>query len=156
MAGCICIDYKAVERFFRSCALTIEMQLSIEINWVEYKDSAFLNAVYTVYFWKEGPGSVEINIASARELEDKVEKRTDKYVQTFFKKLHEKGFAEAAQYAEAMHNLKLSSRQAINESFSNVREINAEIIGETEKAIKRAATVKLAAGVGVALSLIHI
>ena len=48
MAGCICIDYKAVERFFRSCALTIEMQLSIEINWVEYKDSAFINAAFDI------------------------------------------------------------------------------------------------------------
>ena len=96
MAGCICIDYKAFERFFRPCALTIKMQLSIEVNWVEYKDSAFLNAVNTVYFWKERPSSVEINIASARELEDKVEKRTNRSVQVFFKKLHEKGFAEAA------------------------------------------------------------
>ena len=151
MTACICLDYKAIERFFRSCALSISMQQSIEIEWVEYKDSAVLNVAYSIFFWKEGPGHVEVNIATAAELENKIERLTNRYVQTFITKIHEAGFFAANEFAQQMYGLKQAARESINNAFTSAREINNEIINVTTTAIKKAAAIKLAAGVGVAL-----
>lgn len=149
--SCLIIEYAAIERFFRSCAVSIAMQQSIEIKWVEYKDSAVLNAAYTIMFWKEGPGWAEVDIKTVSQMETKIEQMTDQYVQGFFRKLHEQGFTAASQYVSNMHKIKLGAQDAINEAFRSTREINSEVNAKITVAIQRAAEVKLGAAVGVAL-----
>lgn len=129
----------------------IAMQRSIRISWVEYRDSAVLNVAYTILFWKEGPGWVEVNVKSVSELDAEIEQLTDQFVQSFLKKLHEDGFQEASRYASRMHALKLDAKEAIDQAFREAQEINNEVIGKTTGTIENLARIKLGAAVGVAV-----
>lgn len=144
-------DFKAVERFFRSCALSIETSKSMRVKWVEYKDSKVLNAIYTVFFWKGGPGHVELDIATAAELQTAINKSTDQYVQAWLGKLYTLGPSEAMNFVETIAQLKVDAQNSIRQLTSEVSQINSDIINQTETAIRDLARVKLAAGVGVAL-----
>jgi hypothetical protein len=151
MKTAIAFDYDTIERYFRACAKMIAMQRSLQVKWVPYKDSAVLNAIYTVFWWKEGPGTVEADMKSVTELEGEIEKLTNNMVQAWLKKLFEHGPGAADDYVKKMGELRLSAYNDIQSIFREVRQINAEIVGDLDSSIKTFAQIKLGATVGVAV-----
>ena len=120
MSHAVVYEYADIEQFFRSCALAICMQRSLEVNWVPYKDSRVLNTLYGMksVLWgavgKEavGPGAVEVTIASRQELADEIEQKTNDFVQTWLKKLHEHGPDAAHAYVDRIGDLRNFARYA--------------------------------------------
>lgn len=151
MKTAIAFDYDTIERYFRACAKMIAMQRSLQVKWVPYKDSAVLNAIYTVFWWKEGPGTVETDMKSVGELEDEIEKLTDNMVQIWLKKLFQHGPGAADDYVKKMGTLRQSAYSDIQSIFREVGQINAQIAGDLDSSIKTFARIKLGATVGVAV-----
>jgi len=98
----VCFDLPAISRFFRSCALTIATQLTTQVQWTTYRDSKVLNAIYTVLFWKEPPGIVEINTATASELDRKTDELHQQFLTAWVRKLATEGPYAAAKYVESI------------------------------------------------------
>ena len=146
----VCFDLPAISRFFRSCALTIATQLTTQVQWTTYRDSKVLNAIYTVLFWKEPPGIVEINTATASELDRKTDELHQQFLTAWVRKLATEGPYAAAKYVESMGRLRESSRQAVQDLFREVGSVNEQVMGETQQAISNLAKIKLGAQLGVA------
>ncbi|MEM7188763.1 MAG: hypothetical protein AAF439_04055 [Pseudomonadota bacterium] len=120
-------------------------------EWVDYKDSTVLNIAYTIFWWKGGPGWVEVRSGDP----EKVQKRTDKYVDDFvrvwFRYVNEGGHEAGENYLKKLGTLRQQAQDRINWTFQQAREINDEVLNKTNDAIRDLAKVKLAATVGVAV-----
>lgn len=151
MKTAIAYDYDTIERYFRACAKMIAMQRSLEVKWVPYKDSAVLNAIYTVFWWKEGPGTVETDMKSVAEMEDEIEKLTNNMVQIWLKKIFDHGPMAADDYVRKMGEVRQNAYSSIQSTLREVGQINREIVGDLDNSIKTFAQIKLGATVGVAV-----
>lgn len=147
----ICYDLPTVSRFFRSVALAVAMQKYMSLEWKDYKDSTVLNVVYSVMFWKGPPGSVEVNTGSRQQIEAETNRLHAHYLMTWVDKVHGGGPGAGNSYTTQMMNVRESARSAIESTFRDAREINAEIARDTQEAIVALARIRLAATVGVAI-----
>lgn len=147
----ICYDFTDVSRFCRSVAMTVAIQQYTRTEWVAYKDSAVLNAVYGAMFWKGPPGSVEVRTADAKVLEEAANQHQQRYLLAWLRKLGELGPKGADDYIAHMTKLRAEVRQDVHDVFREAAEINAQVSGETANAIRNLARIKLGATVGVAL-----
>lgn len=150
MAQAIAYDYADIEQFFRSCALAICLQRSVQVKWVPYKDSKILNAMAWVFRAGE-PGTASVDIATGAELAGDVEKMTCEFVLSWLKILHEQGPDAAHRYVEKIGRLRSVSYQSIEETFNDVIDINRNITRQLSQSLKRCAQIKLGAGIGLAL-----
>lgn len=146
----ICYDLPTISRFFRSCALTIATEQTTSMQWVTYRDSSVLNAIYTVMFWKEPPGLAEVNTGSREAVERKTDELHERYLLAWIGKLALAGPGAAQHYVNEMVLLREQAKQSVQELFRGVSGINADVLGETRQAISYLANIKLGAQVGVA------
>lgn len=147
----MCYDFWAISRFFRSVALAVATQQTTKMEWETYKDSAVLNAVYTVLFWKEPPGTVEVRTATKAELERRTDEMHMEYMHAWIRILYEQGPQGANDYVARMERVRAFARDAVQGIFRDAGAINSEIAGATNDAIRDLARIKLAAQVGVAV-----
>lgn len=147
----ICYDLRAISRFFRSCALSTAIQQTTHLQWVTYRDSKVLNAVYTVLFWKEPPGTAEVTQGTSAEINRLTDQLHERYLLAWVRKLACEGPGSAQHYVAEMTSLRDYSRRATLEVYSDASQINAEVARETKAAIENLARIKLTAQVGVAL-----
>ena len=138
-----CLNFEHMRRVLRSTATAVELQLSIRHQWKEMETGLVLGAAYKVMFWKEPPGTVEVNIASVRELSGRIAKRTDDLTAAFLRNLATGGMQAAVAYANDIERIRANAIAGINEAFDDARRINAEIAGQLQTAGRRAAHVKL-------------
>ncbi len=150
-APLICYDLQAVSRFFRSAALSIAFQRHTSLEWVTYKDSRVLNAVYTVLFWKEPPGTAEVKTGSRAAIERTTDELHQQFLLLWIEKLHQGGPAAGNEYVNRMAQLREQARGAVNDIFRDAAQINSEVAQQTQDAIVALARIKLAATVGVAV-----
>lgn len=147
----ICYDLPAVSRYFRSCALIIATQQSLRIEWETYRDSKIINAIYTVFFWKEPPGMAVVKEGAP----DKVERRTnemhERFLLAWVRKLSEEGPGAAQGYITNIGHLRDMARKDMQDFYRNVSDINSDVIRETQQGITNLARIKLGAQVGVAV-----
>jgi hypothetical protein len=144
-----CYDLPTVGRFFRSVALSIAMQRLTKLRWETYRDSAFINGLYKVVFWMEPPGTAEVKIAEGAPLRELTDELQEKYMTAWLTILFERGPVEGANYVRRMAELRDYSTNAVKELIHEARAINNAVLGETETAIARLATIRLVASVGV-------
>jgi hypothetical protein len=150
-APLICYDLPTVSRFFRSVALAVAFQRHTSTEWVTYKDSTVLNAVYTVLFWKEPPGAVEVKQSSRQSIERATDELHQQFLFAWIEKLYQGGPSAGNEYVERMARLRENAREAVNDLFRDAARINAEVANQTRDAIVALARIRLAATVGVAV-----
>lgn len=147
----ICYDLAAVSRFFRSVAMAIALQRYTTIEWVNYRDSQVLNAVYAVLFWKGAPGTAEIHTADTAVVQRTTDELHLQYLMAWLSRLCSDGPAAANTYVSHMTQLRDSARYFLNELFHDAAQINNEVASQTRDAIVALARIRLAATVGVAV-----
>lgn len=145
-----CYDLHAVSRFVRSCALVIAAQQTMKIEWETYRDSKVINAIYTVFFWKEPPGMAVVKDGSPAEIERRADQMHERWLLTWVRKLAEQGPRAAHEYIGFIGHLRDMARNDMQNLYREVSGINSEVIGETQRGIARLAAIKLGAQVGVA------
>jgi hypothetical protein len=148
--SCVCYDLQAISRFFRSCALVIASQQSLKIEWETYRDSKVINAIYTVFFWKEPPGIAVVREGSPEKVERLTNELHERYLLAWVRKLCEQGPGAAQGYVTVMSQLRDMARKEIQNFYRNASDINNDVIGETQQGINNLAAIKLGAQVGVA------
>lgn len=147
----MCYDLHAISRFFRSCALAMAVQQTTKMQWETYRDSSVLNAVYTVMFWKEPPGQVEVKTGTKTEIDRKTDQYHEEFLLIWLRKLFVEGPIAAHEYVRRMERVRGFARDAVQDIFIDAGSINDEVIGQTSEAISRLAKIKLASQVGVAV-----
>lgn len=147
----ICYDLPTVSRFFRSVALSMAFQRHTSIEWVPYRDSAVLNAIYTVLFWKEGPGNAEIKQGSGAAIMQTTDELHERFLAAWVDKVFQGGPTAGNTYVNLMAGLRDDARQSVANVFREAQQINAAVINQTQDAIVTLARIKLAATVGVAV-----
>jgi len=147
----ICYDLPTVSRYFRSCALVIATQQSLRIEWETYRDSKVLNAIYTVFFWKEPPGMAVVKEGTPEKVERRTNEMHERFLLAWVRKLSEEGPGAAQGYITNMGHLRDMARKDMMEFYRNVSDINNDVIRETQQGITNLARIKLGAQVGVAV-----
>ncbi|WP_332698089.1 hypothetical protein [Bosea sp. (in: a-proteobacteria)] len=143
-------DLPTVSRFFRSCALVIAAQQSLRIEWETYRDSKVLNAIYTVFFWKEPPGMAVVKDGAPEKVERLTNELHERYLLAWVRKLSEEGPGAAQGYVTNMGHLRDMARKDTQNFYRNASNINSDVIRETQDGINNLATIKLGAQIGVA------
>jgi vacuolar-type H+-ATPase subunit H len=120
-------------------------------EWVEYKDSSVLNAIYAALTWKTPPGNVEI-----RQPKEKIDKLTlelhNKYLLAWVHKVHTQGPVAANKYVADMHKVRDDAQKFLSDTYREAHAINQQVVGETAAAIKDLAKIRLGASIGVAVA----
>lgn len=141
---CVAVyDLPSVLRFFGSVAMAHAIEAHTRLIWVDYKDSAVLNTVYKIFFWKGGPGFVEIN-QDWNVIQQRRNELWSRYTLAFLEKAKTSPDA-AASYLETMEKLRDTSLVNVRGLFAEAQKINSEIIGQTTDTIKTLAAVKCGA-----------
>ena len=147
----VCYDLNAIDRFFRSVALSMALDKHSTTVWQTYRDSTVLNTIYAVLFWKEPPGTAEVRVSDRAAIERSADELHHRFLMAWTRKLIEGGPAAANQYAADMATLKETARRNLQETYAGAQEINTAVISETRDAIRSLATIRLGASVGVAV-----
>ncbi len=147
----ICYDLNAVSHFFRSVALAIAFQQHTQQEWVVQQDSSVINALYSMMFWKEPPGVVEIRQSSRARIEATTDQYHERFLLAWVRKLNQMGPVAANAYVNEMLLLRDHARAAVQEIFRDASQINQMVAGELKDAITDLARIKLAGTVGVAV-----
>jgi hypothetical protein len=147
----ICYDLFAVSRFFRSAAVVIALQHHTSVEWVTYRDSTVLNAVYTVLFWKEPPGNAQVKSGRPEAIARTTDEWHLRFLTTWIDKLHQGGPAAGNAYVQHVGQLRAMAHQDLNNLYRDVSQINADVINQTQDAIVTLARIRLTATVGVAV-----
>jgi hypothetical protein len=146
----ICYDLQTVSQFYRSVALSVAMQRHTRTQWVEYRDSSVLNAIYGLMCWKVAPGSVEV-VQSTAKIDATTGELHEQYLNAWLRKLMQQGPMVANHHATQMGRLRDDARGFVQEAIRDATELNREIVGETSAAIKKLALIRLGGTVGVAV-----
>ncbi len=147
----ICYDLETVSRFFRSAAFLIAVQRHTHIEWVTYRDSAVLNAIYAVMFWKEPPGNAQVKEGSREAIQRVTDEQHERFLLAWIEKLHTGGPAAGNAYVNHVAGLRDMVRQDLNNLYREVSKINNDVINQTQDAIVTLARIRLTAAVGVAV-----
>jgi hypothetical protein len=146
----VCYDLPTVSRFIRSCALVIATQHSMKVEWETYRDSKVINAIYTVFFWKEPPGIAVVKDGAPAEIERRTDQMFERFILAWIRKLAEQGPRAGQEYLSFLGHLRDMARNDILNLYREVSGINSDVIRETQQGIQNLARIKLGAQVGVA------
>ena len=147
----VCYDLSAVSQFFRSVALAVAFQQHTQQEWVVQRDNKVINAIYSVMFWMEPPGVVEVRQASKTQIQATTDQLHERFLMTWVRKLHQEGPLAAKLYVTEMLNVRDHAREAFQEMMRDVNQINMMVANQLKEAIKDMAQIKLAGTVGVAV-----
>lgn len=137
------LDLPTTLRFLRSAAVAKAMSDTTSLKWVEYNDSTALNVAYTLLFWKEKPGTVEVQTARREEVDRRATQMTAEFLSTAVKRSFEGG-AQLANYLAAMDRVRTGSLENLQSMFGDAAKINREVAQVTANAIRDLARIKLA------------
>ncbi len=138
-----CFSLERVARFLWSVAHARALDRHTHASWVEYKESTVLNVVYTVLWWKAGPGTVEVS-QNREAIKESTQTLFVQYFDTFIKTLPQ-GVNHVADYLNRMDQVRASALESVQNLFNEAQRINAEVIGQINQAIRDLAAVKLGA-----------
>ncbi len=136
-----CFSLEGVARFLWSVAHARAVDRHTHASWVDYKESTVLNVIYTVMWWKEGPGTVEVS-QNREAIRESTQTFFVQYFDTFIKTIPQ-GVSHVVDYLDRMDQVRASALESVQNLFGETQRINAEIIGQTNQAIRNLAAVKL-------------
>lgn len=142
-ASFMCLDLRRCAFLVWSCARARALQEQTQIEWQPYRGNKALNAIYSVLFWKEGPGTVEI-----RQDQKKIDALTKKYfdhtLDVFLEKSFTLGPAALAHYADSLTSTRAYALESVRQIFREASSINSEVAGEAHRAVETLAKIRLA------------
>ena len=144
-----CYNLKTVSSFFRIAARAVAIDLTTGVDWVTYKDSKVINALYKVCFWKEQPGNAVITQKGPAAIDDVTNEWHDRFLSHWVEKLAWHGPVDAMKYYNAVVSIRDMAIKDVEKTRREVIAINEAAIGETNKFIKELAAAKLAGELGV-------
>lgn len=145
-----CYDLVRVAKFLRSVALAIAIQRNSQMKWVAYRDSMVLNAIYTVLFWKEQPGTFEVE-QNRQVIEADADILFEEYLNRWFEILHEQGPAAVNAWVGELGIARQHAMQATESMLRDAASVNLQVADELRDGIVALSRIKLAATVGVAV-----
>ena len=119
------------------------MAETTQLEWKPYDGSPVLSAVYTVFFWKEKPGWVDVKTGSREQ----VLRRTNELTHAFwhhFRASIPHGPNAAMRVLRGYGQTRTISLDTMRQQFAEAQQINAEVIAMTGRALTNIARVKLA------------
>ena len=134
-------DLRRIYHFINSVAYAQAAQNHTELSWQAYKDSAVLNAIYFVMYWKGAPGTVEVS-QDTQLIESRRSVLMRHYWNTSLGKFHH-GPHALITYLEALDKVKQASIESLQETFRDANKLNSEIGDATHTGIKWLAGIKL-------------
>lgn len=138
------LDLPTTLRFLRSVAVAKAMSDTTSLKWVTYDESTVLNVAYTLLFWKEKPGTVEVQTARREEVDRRAAQMTADFVSTAVRRSFEGG-ARLAAYLDSLDRVRQGSIENVQSVFSDAGKINREVAAITANAIRDLARIRLAA-----------
>jgi hypothetical protein len=145
----VVMDLDPTLKFLRSASMTRAMAESTSLEWKTYDDSTVINALYTVFFWKEKPGFAEVNTATGEKLRTRHAQILDGYVDKWLATLGQ-GPSPMKQYLDHLAKIRASDHENIDFIFREAREINKMVTDQLRTTIRTLAGVKLAGTIAVA------
>jgi len=136
-------------KFLRSAALGRAMAESCTLEWKSYDESRVLNAIYALMPWKEKPGSVEMKMARGDELGERYGHHLTQLVSGWTTAMFQ-GAPATKTFLDRVENRKERDQLHIAQVAQDVREINADVVGELTSAIHTLAAVKLGSTIAIA------
>jgi hypothetical protein len=143
-------DLPSVLQFLGSVAMAVAVQSHTVVEWRDYNDSKVLNAVYSVFAWKQKPGFVEID-QDWKKITAHRNQLWMNFTKVFFNKASSSP-VDAAAYLEDLERIKAHALEATRQSFSDAARINADIAGEVGNTIRALATIKAGAVIVIAVT----
>lgn len=138
-----CFDLVDTLHFLWSVAQARAVQEQTRLIWVPYRDSAVLNAIYSVLRSYGEPGTAEVtqNTAGIAEL-------TDKYFTELAKQFLTRAVDDShplslARWMEVQRDVRDYALRSVQEVYRDAGTINSEIAEGTRRGIQRLATIKL-------------
>lgn len=144
------LDGEVLQRFFRTCARARATQRHTQLKWVEYKESAVLNAVYTVFFWKGAPGIAEIDFGVQAEIDKDTEQYTAQNERAFLARAVEGGQA-TVKVLKNMEENRQSCIGFVQELLRDQGKINSGAIRMAQQGLNRLATIKVGSDIIIAV-----
>jgi len=123
------------------------------VEWQEYKDSRFLNALYTLFFWKAPPGFAVLTDGSPDARERRTNEWHERFLMHWIDKLALHGPREAMQYYNAVVGIRDMAIRDVEQRQRDVTAINETAIRQTYASLKLGGRIGVA-GVGLAGGLI--
>ncbi|TBW38693.1 hypothetical protein EYW49_08315 [Siculibacillus lacustris] len=146
----VCYDLDAISKFFRSVAMAIALQRHSQMTWHTKNDSTVLNIYYSLLFWKEPPGTFEIETSSRREIQDAIDHLHQQFMFRWIDELNGHGPKAAHAYVDWARRERKFAHDAFLAMGRDTTEINRMVVAELEGGIANMAMIELAATVGIA------
>lgn len=146
----LALDGEALQRFFRTCARARAAQRHTELKWVEYKDSGFLNGVYTLFFWKGAPGSAEIDFGVQAEIDEDTKIFTAQNERIFMAGV-KKGGQSTVNVLKNMEENRQFCIDSVRELIRDQGKINSDVIKTAQQGLNRLAVIKLSTDIIIAV-----
>jgi len=144
-----CYNLATVSSFYRIAAQAVAINLTTRIEWVEDRESAFLNALYAVFFWKGQPGLAELRSGKPEDVEKVTNQWHEKFLSHWIEKLVTHGPVDAMKYYNAIVAIQDMALKDAADMRRAVSEINDAAIAETNRTIRMLAGARLAGRLGV-------
>jgi uncharacterized Zn-binding protein involved in type VI secretion len=144
------LELDTVIRFIRSCAMTHALAESAKLEWKTYDDSTFLNIAYGLLPWKEKPGSVEVQIATGRKLNERFESLSLSWMDTWLLRGSQSP-AMMVDHLNRLEKIRTSDRETLDFIFREAQAINNEVTQQLNTTIRTFAAIKLGSTIAIAL-----
>lgn len=138
----MCLDLNRAAFLCWSCAHARALQEQTRLEWEPYRSSKALNAIYGVLFWKEGPGTVEIQ-QDQRKIDILTERYFNDTFDAFLQKSFSLGPAGLAHYAEGLISTRNYGLNAVQQIFRDASSINESIADQAHRTIRTLAAIRL-------------
>ena len=136
------VDLRRCASLVWSCAYARALQEHTKLEWQPYRESTFLNAAYSLLFWKGAPGTAEVR-QDRQAIDAKTRRYFDHTFHTLLQKSHAHGPVGLVHYVNGLVESRAYCLNAVQQVFRDSSSINSEIAGQTEHAIKTLAKIKL-------------
>lgn len=143
------LGFERTMNYLRSAALGRAMAESCTLEWKSYDESTVLNAIYTLLPWKEKPGSVEMKMARGDELGERYGHHLRHLVSGWTTAMFH-GAVATKTFLDRVESRKARDAAHIEQVAQDVREINAQVVGELTSAINNLAAIKLGSTIAIA------
>jgi hypothetical protein len=129
--------------FLESVARAKALERHVKIRWKDYDDSAVLNFIYTVMWWKGKPGSLEVDLGDQKQIEAKTATDTYGLLEMFVMEAA-LGAERVVRFLKGQEQVRKTCRQTVEAAFREVQTLSAEMIAETQRGIAKLAVIKCA------------
>jgi len=136
-------DEDQIISFLESVSRSKALECHLKIYWKEYDESAVLNFIYTVMWWKGKPGTVEVDLGDQKKIEEETANDSFRLLESFVQHAAQ-GAQRAVRFLETQEQIRNLCQQTISDTFREARSLNAEIMAEVQKSIAILAVIKCA------------